>query len=163
MKRILVITALLTCTLAAHSQDGVESWYDFWVGKWNASWDNGDGTKGEGSNHIFKRLNEKVLEENFTGAGGFEGMSISVYNPRTQTWHQAWADNQGGYFNFVGKKEGDKRYFSTIPVEKDGKVIIQRMVFYDIQEDSFTWDWENTNDGGKTWNLAWRINYTRAE
>jgi hypothetical protein len=35
------------------------------------------------------------------------------------------------------------------------------MVFYDIKKDSFTWDWEGTQDGGETWNLLWRINYTR--
>ena len=32
--------------------------------------------------------------------------------------------------------------FKTKVVEKDGKKIIQRMVFKNIKEDSFTWIWE---------------------
>ncbi len=31
------------------------------------------------------------------------------------------------------------------------------MVFYDIKDDSFTCDWQGTQDGGTTWNLLWRI------
>jgi hypothetical protein len=43
----------------------------------------------------------------------------------------------------------------------DGKEIVQRMVFKEIKNDSFTWDWEKTEDGGKTWKLEWRINYKK--
>lgn len=35
------------------------------------------------------------------------------------------------------------------------------MRFYDILPGSFTWDWEGTRDGGRTWNLRWRIYYSR--
>lgn len=63
----------------------------------------------------------------------------------------------------VGKVEGEKRYFET-PVEKKGdKTIIRRMVFYNITANSFTWDWEMSNDGGKTWTLEWQILYERAK
>ena len=138
--------------------------YDFWVGKWDANWKNANGTTGSGTNHIFKVLDGTVLEENFTiteGAqAGFLGKSLSVMDASKQ-WHQAWADNQGGYFDFTGEVIGVKKIFKTKLVERDGKKIIQRMVFYDIKEDSFTWDWEGTKNGGDTWNLLWRINYTR--
>ena len=120
-----------------------------------------------GKNHIFRVLDGKVLEENFAiTAGkqaGFKGKSLSVYNPTTKVWRQAWTDNQGGYFDFYGSIDGEKKMFATQPREKDGKIIQQRMVFYNINLDKFTWDWEGTTDGGKTWNLLWRINYTRLE
>ena len=35
------------------------------------------------------------------------------------------------------------------------------MVFYDIGENSLTWDWESSLDGGETWKLQWRIFYIR--
>ncbi len=107
----------------------------------------------------------KVLQENFQilegQSKGFIGGSISVFQPQTNTWKQAWADNQGGYFDFTGAFDGDKRIFKTQPREVNGQTIVQRMVFYDISNDSFTWDWELSNDGGSTWNLNWRINYER--
>jgi hypothetical protein len=86
-----------------------------------------------------------------------------VFNPNTQTWHQAWADNQGGYFNFSGEVTDGKRIFKTSIYRKDGNENILRMRFYEIKEDSFTWDWEQTKDGGKTWTLQWRIEYKRKE
>jgi hypothetical protein len=140
--------------------------YDFWLGKWDAEWKNADGTTGGGTNHITKVLNGTVLEENFaitTGSqAGFFGKSLSVMDADGR-WHQAWVDNQGGYYDFVGEVIGDKRIFKTELVERGEKKIIQRMVFYNIENDSFTWDWEATQDGGDTWKLLWRIKYTRQD
>ena len=161
----LLFAVCLFSTLTIAQSDQLDSaTYDFWVGKWDAKWENANGSTGSGTNHIFKVLGGTVIEENFTITGGaqagFLGKSISVMDVN-KNWHQAWADNQGGYFDFVGEVLGDKKIFKTKLVERDGKKIIQRMVFYEIKEDSFTWDWEGTQDGGDTWNLLWRISYTR--
>lgn len=143
------------------------SYFDFWVGEWTASWDEGNGVEPLGTNTIEKILDGKVLQEHFRiTAGknkGFKGTSISVFQPRFNRWKQAWADSQGGYFDFEGAFEGDKRIFQTAVTERGGKEIRQRMVFYDIKEGSMTWDWEISQDGGDTWNLAWRIFYERME
>ena len=167
MKKLFFVFLTLPVLAFGQNNDLDEQSYDFWLGKWHAEWTNADGSKGEGLNHIFKVLDGKVLEENFKitkgGQAGFKGKSLSVFNPNKKSWHQAWADNQGGYFDFYGSIEGDRKMFSTQPREKDGKIIQQRMVFYDISKNKFTWDWEATSDGGETWNLQWRINYTRTE
>lgn len=144
------------------AQNQAANAYDFWVGKWIVTWQNKDGSTTQGSNFIEKTVDEKVLQEHFNDPStGFKGTSISVYNPNTKTWHQAWADNQGGYYNFIGETEGDKKIFKTLPSSQNGQTLIQRMVFYNITEDSFTWDWESTKDGGKNWTLNWRIVYQR--
>ena len=161
---LLIAFSFLPFLLMAQSNPLDSATYDFWVGKWHAQWQNANGSAGSGTNHVFKVLDGTVLEENFAITGGaqagFLGKSISVMDANNQ-WHQAWADNQGGYYDFIGEVIGEKKIFKTKLVEKDGKKIIQRMVFYDIKYDSFTWDWEGTQDGGETWNLLWRINYTR--
>ena len=159
----LIIMVLFSWPLAA--QDGNE--FDFWVGTWDLSWTYSDGTSGKGKNIISKTLDGKVLQENFEAVdsgpyNGFKGTSISVFNPNTKSWHQAWADNQGGYFNFVGEVDNDKRIFKTLPVVRDGKETVARMRFYNIESDGFIWDWEQTKDGGETWTLQWRIHYKRA-
>lgn len=139
--------------------------FDFWEGTWDATWKEGD-AEGKGRNELTWIHDGKVLQENFQvlqgQAKGFAGGSLSVFQPQTNTWRQAWADAQGGYYDFIGDFEGDKRIFKTHPREVNGKMVVQRMVFYDVQRDSFTWDWELSQDGGETWNLSWRINYTRA-
>ena len=140
-------------------------YFNFWEGSWNASWKEGE-KEGKGVNELTWIHNGKVLQENFEvlqgQSKGFVGGSLSVFQPQTNTWRQAWADAQGDYYDFVGEFEEDKRIFTTQPRTVNGKSIVQRMVFYDIQKDAFTWDWELSQDGGKTWNLSWRINYTRA-
>jgi len=165
MKNI-IYACVLTLIADSHSvaQDE-KAWFDFWVGKWEASWTETDGKIGKGTNTITKILDNTVIQENFKieegTSKGYLGTSISVYNPQKKKWHQGYADNQGAYFNLVGEREGDKRIFKTETVTQGDKQIILRMVFYDIKENSMMWDWESTEDGGKTWKLNWRINYKR--
>lgn len=136
--------------------------FDFWVGDWDLTWTNAQGKIEKGSNHIEKILDGKVIQENFSfDIGEFKGTSISVYNVSKGTWHQAWADTQGSYYDFEGGVDGNKRIFKTRVKEQNGQRIIQRMVFYDIKTDSLKWDWELSRDGGVTWQLQWRINYVR--
>ncbi|WP_161974421.1 hypothetical protein [Piscinibacter terrae] len=140
--------------------------FDFWIGDWDASWIGTDGKPGRGRNRIGRILDGKVLEENFeeTPDGTsppLKGRSLSVLHQLLGQWRQSWVDNQGGYFSFTGLAEGDRRIFITDTVMKNGQPSAQRMVFHDIRKDTFTWDWESTGDGGKTWKLLWRIHYKR--
>ena len=136
--------------------------FDFWVGEWDLTWTNADGKIDKGTNSIKKILDGKVIQENFCETNGdFKGTSISVYNQTKKTWHQAWADNRGGYYDFEGAVEGKKRIFKTQLKNVNGEKVIQRMVFYDIADDALTWDWEISRDGGATWQLQWRIHYQK--
>lgn len=135
--------------------------FDFWVGDWNARWKKPDGTEGRGRNTISKVLDGKVLEENFVGEGtdktpGLKGRSLSVKEAASGVWKQTWTDNQGGFIVLSAQADGDRKMFVT-----EGKESFKRMVFHNIKKDSFTWDWESTTDGGKTWKLQWRIEYER--
>lgn len=134
--------------------------FDFWIGDWEVSWYDQDSNLVKGSNLVEATLDGKVLQENFVDPNrGFKGTSISVYSPRKKSWHQAWADNRGGYYNFIGLVKGDRRIFTT----DTSNAFIQRMVFYNIKADSFTWDWETSKDGGENFQLSWRIFYQRKE
>ena len=168
MKTILLshVVIILVCS-SSFAQEDDKTWFDFWVGKWEATWTESDGKTGRGTNTIIKTLDNAVIQENFKvdegGSKGYLGTSISVYNPQKKIWHQGYADNQGAYFNLVGERQGDKRIFRTEVVKQGEKQIIQRMVFYNITENTMNWDWESTQDGGKTWTLNWRINYKRIQ
>jgi len=141
------------------------NWFDFWVGNWELTWES-NGVIGKGTNTIERTLNGKVLQENFTATEGamkgYVGKSWSVYNKNTNTWHQTWVDNQGAYLDFTGKRNGNRLYFQRSATNpKTDLTTWQRMTFYNIEADRFTWDWEKSTDNGETWELAWRINYVR--
>jgi hypothetical protein len=131
--------------------------FDFWLGDWDASWGEGQ----HGSNHITKRWDRVIVEE-FDGKPGMplEGHSVSVYDAKAKLWKQTWVDNSGGYLDFTGGF-ADGRMTLARTYQKDGKTVHQRMVYHDITADAFTWDWEGSKDGGKTWEKVWQIHYTR--
>ena len=138
---------------------------DFWVGNWNGrsmvpDTSQESGWKiGQVQNTVNKILDGCVVEENFEGAA-FSGKSYSTYSKQQKIWNQTWVDNSGGYLPFYGIFEEDKKIFQRDAV-RNGNKFSSRMVFYNITEDSFIWDWERSTDEGKTWVLSWRIEYTR--
>jgi hypothetical protein len=162
-RTLLLIICLLCLPLAALAQNGPPpvppetAQFDFWVGNWDASW----GNSLHGTNHITKRWDRVVVEE-FNGKPGqdFEGHSVSVYDVRTKCWKQTWVDSQGGYLDFTGGFADGKMTLSR-SFAKEGKTILQRMVWYDIKPDAFEWNWELSDDGGQTWKVNWNIHYTR--
>lgn len=174
IRTALISTLLIIGVLAqpAYSQTGIselepEAYFDFWLGTWDLTWEDADGTTAHGTNTIERILDGNVIKENFeahSGAyEGFIGKSYSVYQARTEEWKQTWVDNQGGYLDFTGHVDGDKRIFQRTGTNPQGQAVLQRMTFYDITDDAFTWDWEVSEDAGETWQLRWRIHYRRAE
>lgn len=131
--------------------------FDFWVGKWQAEWEGGKGT-----NDISKILNGCVVFEQFdaTPSSPLIGRSYTVYSSRTGQWQQTWVDNSGGYLDFTGSWQDEKMILSR-SFEIKGKKVMQRMVWYNISEKEFDWNWERSDDDGKTWKANWKIHYTR--
>lgn len=134
--------------------------FDFWIGEWNAEWEL-QGKPGKGSNVVRSILDNCVIEENFDGRPGMplQGRSFSTYT-RTGKWQQTWVDNQGGYLDFVGEFNGGQMVLERKAIA-DGKEFLQRMVWYNLAKDKFDWNWERSDDGGKTWKVVWKIAYSR--
>ena len=163
--RQLFLTLFFFFTLSLSAQDStVLKAFDFWVGEWDAHWQDANGNEIIGHNTITKELGNTVVREMFSDpSSGFLGTSISVFSTADSTWHQAWADNSGGYIDLIGIVNTDNRIFQTKAVTSGDNVIIRRMIFYEIEANSFTWDWEISQDGGKTWALSWQIHYKRSK
>jgi hypothetical protein len=136
--------------------------FDFWIGKWKVEWKDEEGNTVEGSNIVNSILDGCAIEENFDGSPGmdFRGKSLSVYNHHHETWQQTWVDTEGFYMLFAGGMQNDKMILSRTVETAEG-ILSQRMVFYNIQKDSFDWNWESSTDKGKSWKLNWKIRYTR--
>lgn len=154
-------------TVIKNAETDPARYFDFWVGEWDLHWEAPDGTIEYGTNTIEKILDGKVILENFEATSGrfkgYKGKSFSVYHAKDKTWKQTWVDSEGAYLDFSGETGGEKRIFIRDGVGRDGKPVMQRMVFRDITINSLTWDWERSTDNGQTWQLQWRIEYQRAE
>lgn len=147
-----------TKTQAPPCSDPAFAQFDFWVGDWDLTWQDSL----HGSNTITKVMDDCVIMENFDSSpsGKFRGMSVSTYNINQKIWQQTWVDNNGAYLDFKGGLEGDKMILSR-SFEKDGNTIMQRMVWYNISDNSFDWNWESSKDKGENWKVLWQIHYER--
>lgn len=132
-----------------------EKQFDFWLGEWNCTW----GEDGKATNHVLRILGDKIIQENFSSPDMY-GMSVSSYVPNRGLWCQTWVDNNGIYLDFTGKFEDGKMILSRDAVFQ-GQAIKQRMVWYNIEESQFDWNWERSDDGGETWQVQWQIKYKR--
>ncbi|MCX6169323.1 MAG: hypothetical protein NTX65_08285 [Ignavibacteriales bacterium] len=169
MKTILFFLVTITVTFNIDAQSNKvpcsepeASQFDFWIGSWNLEWKDKKGDIQHGTNTVIKILGSCVIEENFVGPGAtpYLGRSMSVFSTNTNKWQQTWVDNQGGYLDFIGEFKDGKMILSRSFTINNVKTI-QRMVYYNITKDSFNWNWENSTDDGKTWNLLWQISYKR--
>lgn len=135
--------------------------FDFWLGDWDLTW----ADSGRGSNTITKELDGCVVQENFTSLYSLplRGASVSVFNPNTGKWHQTWVDNQGNYLDFTGEFQEGMMILSREARPAGKPAFLQRMVWFDIVADSLKWNWERSDDGGKTWKVLWAIDYARRE
>ncbi len=150
---------IMTATTSHGAGDaGAASHFDFWLGEWNLT-SNG---KPAGTNTITREYDGAVVMERFVGSGDtrLEGMSVSVFDPRTGNWRQTWVDNQGGYLDFVGGFSDGKMILSR-RTTIEGKEVHQRMVWFNITPASFDWNWERSDDGGATWQTLWPLHYER--
>jgi len=132
-----------------------ENQFDFWIGEWNVTW----GEDGKGTNHIERILDGKIIQENFI-APDLHGISVSVYDPERGLWCQTWVDTNGTYLDFTGRFEDERMILSREAIVK-GQACRQRMVWYDIRENQLEWNWERSDDNGKSWRVLWQIQYIR--
>ncbi len=132
--------------------------FDFWVGDWDLTW----GKDNKGTNSIKRAFDGCVIQENFSGGASqpLRGMSLSVWNAQIGKWQQTWVDNEGSYLDFTGEF-ADGRMTLQRKATLQGKEVLQRMVWRDIQPNSMMWDWERSDDGGATWKVQWQIAYRR--
>ncbi len=132
--------------------------FDFWLGDWDLSWSD----DGHGTNRVTSILGGCVIQEEFDGTPSIplKGLSLSTYNAATGKWQQTWVDNSGGYLDFIGEFADGKMMLSRETISQE-KPIKQRMVFYNITKDGLDWNWERSDDKGKTWQVLWCIHYKR--
>jgi hypothetical protein len=167
-----VLSLLLVAALASPPPPPCEAvpesgQLDFWLGAWDLTWPGGqggtpEGALGRGTNTITKELGGCVVHERFASETGFEGESVSVYHPGSDTWRQTWVDNQGGYLLFTGGLRDGAVELRTAPfTNPQGERQISRMTWRNVTADALDWHWQRSTDDGATWTDLWVIRYTR--
>lgn len=166
MKYILAEVVLLCCLTSfvfganAACTDTEYRQLDFWVGEWVVT--NPDG-KVAGNSVIQKILNDCVILENWTGAGGYEGKSFNLYDRTKKKWIQKWVDMQGQLIEFEGNFRGKTLEYTSHNTTPDGKNVVGIMTFTPGDDGTIRQIWKDSKDDGKTWTVQFDGIYKRKE
>jgi hypothetical protein len=97
-------------------------------------------------------------------AGHMRGMTLFLYDPAARQWSQTFASNAGGPLSggLVGSFDGGRGELIGTDTF-DGRTILIRAVWSDIQADSHRFEETYSDDGGKTWTPAFTARLTRVK
>ena len=177
VKLLILLTAIMSVSeshaqtpgsAAAPCADPVFRQMDFWVGHWDLSWTNADGSAGKGQNLISKdEYGQCVIYERFTSEQ-FKGMSVSTYHQPTGVWRQTWVDDTGGYFALSGGPvHGDSAVFELRNTRLKKSEPQLRMIWEKVTDESLIWRWQSlppdADASTASWNDRWIIYYERID
>ena len=131
--------------------------FDFWVGKWDVTLPDG---KKAGSNVITSVYGGCALHEEWSGASGVRGGSFSTYDGATGKWHQTWVDSGGTLLLMDGEFRDGKMQMEGRSRAKDSRVV-DRVPWTPLSARTVRQFWEQSKEGGATWQVVFDGLYTK--
>jgi len=122
--------------------------FDFWIGHWEVK-DHKNTIVG--TNKIFPIMNGCALSENWTGAGGNNGVSYNFYDQAEKEWHQTWIDQSGNPLYLNGQFENGAMVLSGYRPGKNGGPILHRIIWTPIEDGRVKQHWQRSTNKGKSW------------
>lgn len=95
-------------------------------------------------------------------AGHIEGLTLRLYDPKSQQWSLHWANSNDGTLGqpAVGEFRNGRGEFYDQEMFK-GRAILVRQVYSNASSNSYHFEQAFSEDGGKTWEPNWVANLTR--
>jgi hypothetical protein len=121
--------------------------FDFWVGEWDV-FDEGGSTK-EAHATVTRVQNGCGLREQYRGVDGSGGESLSMYDPATSEWQQAWVSDRGQIVFIQGKLEGNAMALSGTDHSVGAQLLVRGV--WKPEREGVRETAERSSDGGRTW------------
>ena len=133
--------------------------FDFWVGAWDVH--TADGTLA-GENIIAREERGCVIIERWTGAAGTTGMSINYLDRVSDEWVQIWNSAGGAQIAIRGGLTDDGMALTgKIHYVGNGTTADFRGLWTPLEDGRVRQYFEQSNDGGETWQPWFEGFYTR--
>ena len=95
-------------------------------------------------------------------SGGVEGFSLRLYDPKSRQWSIYWADSIHVELQIPmvgGFEDGRGEFYSQEIFE--GRHVYCRFIWSKITANSAQWEQACSEDGGKTWETNWIMEFER--
>jgi hypothetical protein len=149
--------------------------FDFWMGRWKVhnrrlrkrlagsdEWEEFEATSV--ARPLLDGLgNEDEFRTDYEG--GFVAMSFRFFDPEKRLWSIYWADSRrpgvldppvfGSFSGDVGVFEGTDTF--------EGRPILVRFVWSGVTTPTPRWEQAFSDDGGRTWEVNWVMEFTPAD
>ena len=116
-----------------------------------------------GINAIRPILGGCVLQESWRGDGGSAGSSFNFYNPNTEKWQQFWVWQNGTTLVLTGAFRDGRMILTGESISRTGDKVLNRITWYDNDDDTVRQHWEQSTDLGKSWATAFDGHYRKKE
>ncbi|MBF5043315.1 hypothetical protein FGE12_13035 [Aggregicoccus sp. 17bor-14] len=96
-------------------------------------------------------------------SGRWQGLTLFLFDPQTKQWTQTFASSKSAMLTASaagGFKDGQGELYSTDTFE--GRSILVRSLWSGIQPDSHRYEESYSDDGGRTWHVAFQATLTRS-
>jgi len=141
-------------------QDGFRD-FDFWQGDWTVHTADGQFA---GHNSIKSAEKGCLLLENWVGASGGTGMSVNYLDKSSNEWVQVWNSAGGSQINIRGGLTKDGMLLrGKIHYVANGTTAPFRGLWTLLDDGRVRQFFEQSNDGGKTWQPWFEGFYTRTK
>lgn len=175
LKCFLVILFIAFQSFAQTNQRDGQHDFDFEIGTWKTSLrrlqrplsGSTNWLEYEGTTVVSKVLDGRanLVELKVNGpAGGFEGLSLRLYNPQSRQWSLNFANINNGQLTVpsIGEfKDGRGEFYNQDTY--NGRAILVRFVIIKITDDQYRFEQSFSDDGGKKWELNWIAVDTRVK
>jgi hypothetical protein len=141
--------------------------FDFLPGRWdvtNHKLVDGEWQTFHATSAAFAMLGGLGNHDHFV-TDGYEGFSLRLYTPETDTWRIWWSSTQRpGRLDppVEGRFHADGTATFEADDVLDGVPLRMRFVWSDITADSARWEQFFSYDGGATWESNWVMELNRA-
>lgn len=128
--------------------------FDFWIGTWTVTNPEGDTL---GVNRIRSTASGCGLLEEWRGAAGGVGTSLTAYDPGRDEWFQHWVGD-GAVLKLTGHFRDGSLVLTGLPrvaERPDGRVeLVDRITWTPLEAARVRQAWDVSSDGGETWDTA---------
>jgi hypothetical protein len=105
------------------------------------------------------------IDENLihTKTGLVHAIALRLFNPESKEWSIYWSTDKTGTLDIPvigGFRDGRGEFYSQEIFE--GRHIYSRFIWSDITANSARWEQAFSEDGGKTWETNWMMEFERA-
>lgn len=138
--------------------------FDFWVGNWNVTpWAAAPSTNPAsiGTNRVDLMLEQCMLLENWTAAGGGQGKSVNFWDTNRNKWRQVWVADGGSSLDYTGEFSDGAMRFEGWTLGRNGGRVLQKLTFFPVSRDTVRQLFETSSDSGRTWQSGFDGRYVR--